>query len=305
MNAALLNEARKPYAQRMGAGPEQPTVLEGIESVEPVEGGAVVTMSQPTERRGFSLEAISGYVETGVKLFNAGKESGINVNPNGLWDAIKAGASVGGLVTAAVGMPGVGAINGAIAGACMYVVSQWFGGGGTRRWDNAGSGVHYWFTNYAPQSYLDWLDSTGNQGVLASVHQSASGLVAYWLTASNLMLRPPPHAIYNGRFDYDYIADAMYGLDRAGMAAAEAQNPGLKRLWCQNFYQTFGIDYGATIDMWGNGPTGSILYKDRRFVSDEDLDRSRDLPPGSSDTGTTAAGIGLAALAAYFISKSA
>lgn len=277
MRAALLNSAR------MGAGPEdpRPNPLDVVET--PVPGGVVQTGPPVRNPDGFSLEKAKSWWETGKKLADAGKANGMTVNPGAVLSAAATGAAAGAAIV------GLGAIAGAAIAVGVYVIGALFGGNRPSQWDNAGPNVHWWFTNYAPQAYLAWIESTGNRGVFSSVQDSAKGLIVYWLSNEGYVLQPPPTAAYNGRMDFDYVYDATGLTDYAAKVA-----------WLRQLYADFGIDYDATVDLWAaEGRAAGLMMKNRTFVSDAPQVPGEDetVNPSTTNAGTVALlGLGAAFL---------
>jgi hypothetical protein len=248
MRAAVLNSAK------MGAGPEpgNPNVI----ATETVPGGTVVT-GQPARRNGFDIEKAKGFWQSGEKLAQAGKANGMTVNPGAMLTAAATGAAAG------VGIAGVGAVLGAVIAVGIYLVGALFGGNRPSRWDNAGPGVHAWFTNYGPQAYLYWVESTGNTGVLASVKDAVKGMIVWRLTVHNNVLFNAG-AWYNGINDETYILQAYRGTD-AGLPYEAAY-----QLVAQ-IYADMGVDWSATVGDYVNGTAydGTLRMINRKFLPGE------------------------------------
>lgn len=280
MNAALLNSSRT-----MNAGPETQGDILG--QIEEVAGGYVVNAgSTPSE--GLSAERIKTYAESGQKLLEAGKNPKMQIDPQGLLGAVSAGALAG------AGIAGVGAVAGAIAAGVIYVVAGLFGGSGPSYWDNAGENVHWWFTNYAPQEFLTWLQSNGVEGVTASVQESARGLLSYWLLNDGYVLMPG-QSYYNGRADYDFARNAISGQPGFAGSTAEVEQ------WLSDYYANFGVDYRGTVASWQQNGRGPLLMFKRLFVSDSEVSDAASRVD-AADAATDAQGSKLAAVAAAALS---
>lgn len=106
-----------------------------------------------------------------------------------------------------------GPVGAAIGGAISNFLTNAFGGGPSA-WDDAGPGVHEWFTVHGEQAFLDWMRDKHPDG-FGSV-DTVVGLNALWLAEQRKLIRP-------GEFQ-------MVQNGPAVMAA----------------YQAMGVDYQAT-----------------------------------------------------------
>jgi len=302
MNAALLNSART-----LNAGPEIPRDPAFDTTWQPVAGGVVVTQP-PVASPGLDLEKLKGWAESGQKLLDAGQNPGMSVNPTALLSAITSGAVAG------TAIPGIGTVAGAIIAGVVYVATALIGGAfgpGPSVYDNAGPNVHWWFTTYAPQAYLDWVVASNRNSLFASTAAAAQGYLVWMLEQYNWVAMPPPwswwkaHTTWYDRIDADYVWDAM------GRPSSNTEEG--RTAWLQDFYANFGIDYIATKQRWLLNPlnhAGPLMLKNRSFLSDEELESGSDeeLESGNgSETspGTKAAlGVGIAIAALAAINKS-
>lgn len=287
MNAALLNSS---VPRTLNAGPEIPRDPAFDTTWQPVAGGVVVTQPPVASSGGLDLAKIESWAKSGEKLLAAGANPGMSINPSALLSAVAGGAAAGAAIA------GVGAVAGAIISAATYVITALIGGRfgpGPSIYDNAGPNVHWWFTNYAPQEYLDWVLSTGRMEVFASRQAAAQGYLVWLLVEKNWVAMPPPwswwvaNTTWFDRLDYDYVWDA------SGIADHTAKEP-----WLQDFYANFGVDWLATKNAWlqrNVNSAGPVMMKNRTFVSDEDLEQ-----PGSEIEGasSTKSAVALAAIAA-------
>jgi len=257
MRAALLNSSRIGYLPPTG-DPRDPA----FDTTEtPVPGGVVVS-GPPVPSQGFDIEKAKSWWTSGKALADAGAANGISINPSALLSAAATGSA------ACAAIAGLGAVAGAIIAVGVYVVGAIFGGERPSQWDNAGANVHWWFTNYAQQDYLAWIESTGNTGVWESVQKSSQGLLTWWLTTYDYVIYPGG-TFYNGRGDMDYAYDA-----------AGTTNPDTAYAWVRQFYGNLGIDWDATVELWGReGRSGTILMKNRTFNGD--ADDTEDNEPGA------------------------
>lgn len=249
MRAALLNSSRMGYLPPEGGDPRDPA----IDTTEtPVPGGVVVS-GPPVPSQGFDIEKAKAWWESGQALAAAGASNGLSINPSALLSAAATGAAAGAAIA------GLGAVAGAIIAVGVYVVGAIFGGERPSQWDNAGQNVHWWFTNYAQQDYLTWIESTGNTGVWESVQKSAQGLLTWWLTTYDYVIYPGG-TFYNGRGDMDYAYEA-----------AGTTNPETAYAWARQFYGNLGIDWDATVALWAaEGRSDTILMKNRVFIGAAD-----------------------------------
>lgn len=301
MNAALLNSSRQ---QTLNAGPEIPREATWDTTWEQVAGGVVVNYS-PKPSQGLDLDRIKNWAESGQKLLDAGKNPGMTVNPSAMLAAVASGAAAGSAI------PGIGTVAGAVIAAVVYVVSAFIGGAfgpGPSIYDNAGPNVHYWWTNYAPQALLDWAQANGTfNNLIAAQAASAQGYLVWLLEVHNWVAMPPPwswqasvgYQLGNppySRIDADYVWEAM------GRPAVNTEER--RSAWLQDFYANFGVDYAATKAAWLNRPLnsqGALMMKDRRFVSDQELQEGTETPGGAEGSQGSklalGAGIAVAALA--------
>lgn len=302
MNAALLNSSRRG-AGTLNAGPEVDIPRDpGFDTTWESVAGGVVVSGPPQPSEGLDLARLQSWAESGQKLLDAGKNPGMTVNPSALLAAVTAGAVAGSTI------PGVGTVVGAIVAGVVYVATALIGGAfgpGPSIYDNAGANVHWWFTNYAPEGYLQWVISTGSNSPFASVQAAAQGYLVWLLQTYGWVAMPPPyswqaHAGYTlgnppySRLDYDYVWDAT------GIAAHEAKIP-----WLQDFYANFGVDWMATRDAWlSNGVGGPILLKNRQFLTDEELAAAAENDGTASNGKQLAAGLGITLAALALMNKS-
>jgi len=285
MRAGLLNQA----LPTLNAGPENDPRANPLDTVQiPVQGGVVEVRPPVRSLDGIDFAKAEQYWKTGEKLLESGRSSGMQVNPSQLLAAAASGAAAGAAIA------GLGAVAGAIIAVGIYVVGALFGGRRPSQWDNAGPNVHWWFTNYAPQAYLTWIESTDNRGVFASVADSAKGLIAYWLVQEGYILMPPPGAAYAGRLDFDYVWDAT------GLTDFEA-----KKQWCRDFYANYGIDWDATVELQTQqGRSAGVMMKNRVFISDAPSEPGTDTTETTTTANPVAIGVGLAAVATLFLLNS-
>jgi len=271
----------------IGAGPYQDP-RDPMATQTPVPGGVVENRPPaPAANDQQWMDRAVSYYNTGAKLYEAGAATGLQLNPSELVSAAASGAAAG------APLGGVGAPVGAVIAVAITIVGKLFGGNRPSIWDNAGSGVHWWFTNYGRQAYLDWIISTGNTGVFRSVQDSAKGYIVWLLTYERNLLMPPPAAAYSGRMDWDYIYDAT------GLTDYQA-----KWDWISALYADFGIDYAATVDLWtANGRSSTIMMKNRVFIGDGEDDGDSGTDSGSGSGLVLFSGLALAAIVANAVSK--
>lgn len=273
MRAAILNGI--PHTLNAGPG--------SARDVEEIPGGTVTTLPPIPSSDGFSIEDAKKWWETGKAIVDAGGDAGTDFNFDSALASAAAGAAAGSAI------PGLGTVAGAIIAVGVYVVKWITGRANQSQWDNAGPGVHWWFTNYAPQAYLDYLHANNATGVFASVADSAKGLIVYWLTIDNYVLWPE-HKYYANRFDLDYVWDAT------GLEGEQ------KMAWLRKLYDDLGVDWDATIDLWNaQGRTSTLMMKKRVVMLDsaDELGPDQSTPSEANGTGVAVAvGFGLLALAA-------
>lgn len=95
----------------------------------------------------------------------------------------------GDILSGAAGSAGTaagGAAGSAIASGIIGVVNNIFGGGPSR-WDNAGPGVHDWFTKYGPQAFLDWMAANAPDKFGSLDQVKALYAVWVWNTSRSLI----------------------------------------------------------------------------------------------------------------------
>jgi len=135
---------------------------------------------------------------------------------------------------------GSSALGAALQVAVQYVLSHagdivsWFGGlfsghsAGWHRWQNAGPGVHDWFTKYGPQDFLDWMDKNFPND-FTSV-QRVKDLLVLWLADSPWGWKPT------------FLAPNGFGIGYTGVdVGAQWYTPNTPEQ-----YRLLGIDYAAT-----------------------------------------------------------
>jgi len=284
MRAALLNSSRM---LTLNAGPETPRTPDDNYTDIPVPGGVVRT--GPLARvMDFDITKAEAWWKSGEKLAAAGASNGMTINPSELMAAAATGAAAGAAIA------GLGAVAGAIIAVGVYVVGAIFGGNRPNEYEEAGAGpnVNWWFSNYGPEEYKQWVFSTNNTGVLVDVQHSAQGLLMYWLATYNYVIHPGG-VFYNGRGDMDY-----------GYEAAGTQSADVAYAWVRQFYANVGIDWDATVDLWADEGRGPLLMKNRTFISDADGAPDDEQGAGTgSGSGALVAGLGIAALVAILASQ--
>jgi hypothetical protein len=268
----------------MNAGPFEPGTSDPVQ-VEPVEGGVVVT-GPPTRAPGLDLAKAEAWWKTAQKLDEVSKPTGMTVDPGALLAAAASGAAAGAAV------PGVGAVAGAIIMVGVYIVRQWFAGqANNSQWANAGPGVHYWFTNYAPQGFMSYVEDNDVRSVFGSVQESAKALLMWWATNESLVMTYN-NTSYAGRYAMDYVRDAS-GITTEGEAGVAALTA-----WAEQFYGNLGVDWSATNADWSvNGRQETLWMKNRSFVSQGD-DASGTFSSGSAGIVLGIVAAGALALAA-------
>lgn len=287
MRAFTLN-AKRP--QQMRGGGDNP-----VESTVSLDNGTTVANLHPEKHTGSwesNWNKTKGWFETGAKIQEA--------DP-GFADGFPFKAALGAAATGAIagaGMAGVGAVLGAIAGALIvtigWLVDKIFGHRPSR-WDNAGPGVHWWYTNYAPNNFLGWVDAQGESvGILSSIEASARALLVWHLQTNNKVLWWGHETVTSGRPDAAYAFHAMEG-DSLYQGEARA------KAYLQTFYDNLGIDWQATQALYDSeGPGSALMYKRRiLFPADEaapPLDSGQDGPDnGGATVAVVATALGLLA----------
>lgn len=108
------------------------------------------------------------------------------------------------------------------------VVKGWSIGhsAGYKRWEDAGAGVHDWFTNYGRQAFLDWMDANHPDG-FGSIDEVLSYLPAWAFTVTV----GDAWIVYPGGWGY-YQPDLASHWYKEGITEAA--------------YKALGIDYAAT-----------------------------------------------------------
>lgn len=95
---------------------------------------------------------------------------------------------------------------------------------GYRRWQNAGPGVHAWFTQWGPQSFLDYMDANHPDG-FSSLEQVLTYMPAWALTNPN---------------------GSAFLIMRNGYGISDPRAPYWYILLTEDAYRDLGIDYQAT-----------------------------------------------------------
>lgn len=137
------------------------------------------------------------------------------------------------------------------------LVSSFFSGhsAGYKRWENAGPGVHDWFTQSGRQAFLDWMDAHHPDG-FGSIEEVKSYLPfwAFTLTVGDaFMIFPDGWGYYQPALAAQWYAE---GITEAA-------------------YKTMGIDYAATFAAMQainrNNVTqapDSVVYLDTGYIPD-------------------------------------
>lgn len=265
MRAYTLNGAR----ERMNAGPETGSIIDEIPS------GVVVTTPEVGDMDAFAAN-IPRWATTGKTL----QQTAPGLVGDFPFDKVLEAAASG----AALGSAGLGfGIAVGVIASVAIVVGEWFVRNVINkpsRWDQAGPHVHWWFTNYAPQAYLDWIDSTESFGLLASVSDAAKGLVNWHLSNGKVLWQGSGHSsIVNGVNDDGYVMWAYYGMYDGSpdwVAAREAM---------RDFYRGYGIDWNATNALYvERGSAGGPFVLLKRVILMDD-GTEIDGAPGAGDSG--------------------
>lgn len=288
MNAAILNgipvkRQVLPLPRTINAGPE---VGSPVQEIEEIPGGLVVTTRETATAD--DLAAFMGkWMKTGAEI----QKVAPNVVGNFPFDEVAAGMVQGAMIGTSI--PGIGtaigAIIGGISAAVPWLLAQF--GPGPSRWENAGPNVHWWFTHYGPQAYLDWLDAQ-EMTPFGSVADCAKVLVYWHLQTNGKVLWYGGHStVVTGTNDDYYVYNAQFGVDFT-------ESP---QTWDQSFfavekmYADLGIDWRATVALYNStGMATGIVYLKRAIYNDAGQ-LVNDGTDGETPSTNTAAAVGITA----------
>ena len=189
---------------------------------------------------------------------------------------------------AAAASGGITAATQAVTGALLGVVGKIFGKGPSV-YDNAGPGVHAWFTAYAPQKFLDWV-KTNAPGAFASIDQ-AKAIYAAWVWDFNRSIVNPNDPNFHGPLtsqayaamgiDYPATVAAMNLYGRGYTEAGKKTPDNIKMLPGGGTPQIPLVGVNAAKDIVAGGattPNDAAVVKKLNSATDGGMDLSKLLP---------------------------
>lgn len=311
MNAHVLNGIPSEPASghipgMLGFGDTASDPSGGASNEKP--GRSVVVTGPPIPKPSWDISQAVQFWDASEKLQKQGRQNGMNINPASLLAAAGTGAALG----AAAG--GIGAPIGAAVAVLIVLVTQFTSGPADPyqdMWDNAGNGVHAWFTHFGPVEFLDWCKAN-NPGALASVTDVNRTLCMWWVERYGTVL-VPGMKFYSGKPDNAYLNllrpysfGAGYGSSYDSTILGELMNPSAAGVaqgleWYKQELWNLGIDYEASAEMRRNGERGLAMVN-RRTLEPPELAVNLSAAEQAQTT-TAALGVAAAAAALTFLNK--
>ena len=250
MNSEILTGPGR-YAPTLAAGPETPInpLDASIPLADVVPPGQGVPTSDP-DKVGkeipqppdwavkFDESKLVRYVNTGVALQKANKTPLGGFNFAAMAAAMGTGAVIGGTVGTIVPIIGnaVGAAVGAVIGAAAYVGTFIVNilNRPSQEWANAAPGVHFWFNNFGPVEYLDWVRAS-NSGLLTNLEECISGLAIFWLERYGYVLCPSGDRFYSGKPDVLYSGQPGSIIFNRNRTMYESMGVDYRKTWLERY----------------------------------------------------------------------